>query len=235
MSSRIDIIQRLITDRGRAEHIEIKGGPRHSGAMLEQPHRITRRFRMESRLHGCSTELAILEGCYLRVHSTRSRSELRKYELDLRYVTSRPVRIRRIAWLWLLAALVLLAAAVGVPGAWPEGLSLPLTLLGRVGAACAGIAALVLFVRRTTESLTFRSEYGLATLVEVMGGIGSTREGKPFFVELIKTINAARLERGQPKQEFLRDALREHHRLWQLGVLSEREYERSKARILAQH
>ena len=102
MSSRIDIIQRLITDRGRAEHIEIKGGPRHSGAMLEQPHRITRRFRMESRLHGCSTELAILEGCYLRVHSTRSRSELRKYELDLRYVTSRPVRVRRIAWLWLL-------------------------------------------------------------------------------------------------------------------------------------
>jgi hypothetical protein len=68
-----------------------------------------------------------------------------------------------------------------------------------------------------------------------MGGIGSTREGKQFFIELIKSINAARLERGQPKQEFLCDTLREHHRLWQLGVLSEREYERSKARILAQH
>ena len=131
--------------------------------------------------------------------------------------------------------LALLAAAVGVPGIWPEGLSLPLTLLGRAGAAWAGIAALFFFVRRTTESLEFRSEHGMVTLLSVTGGLGGVRKGKQFFVELIKSINAARIERPQAQQPFLRDAMREHHRLFELGVLSERDYEQSKARILAQH
>jgi hypothetical protein len=75
----------------------------------------------------------------------------------------------------------------------------------------------------------------MVALVEVTGGIGSTRQGKQFFVELIKSINAAKIERSQPRPQFLRDVMREHHRLRELGVLSEREYEQSKARILAQH
>ncbi len=41
--------------------------------------------------------------------------------------------------------------------------------------------------------------------------------------------------RSQPKQHFLCDSMREHHRLRELGVLSQSEYEQSKAHILAQH
>ena len=64
--------------------------------------------------------------------------------------------------------------------------------------------------------------HGDATLVSVTGGIGSARAGKKFFVELIKSINAAKLARPQAKQQLLRDEMREHHRLRELGVLSER-------------
>ena len=61
------------------------------------------------------------------------------------------------------------------------------------------------------------------------------RAGKQFFVELIKSINAAKAERPQERPQFLRDAMREHHRLRELGVISEEQYEHSKARILASH
>ena len=92
-----------------------------------------------------------------------------------------------------------------------------------------------MFLRRTVESLEFISMHGGATLVSVVGGIGSARAGKRFFVELIKSINAAKAERPQERPQFLRDEMREHHRLRELGVISEEQYEQSKARILASH
>jgi hypothetical protein len=52
---------------------------------------------------------------------------------------------------------------------------------------------------------------------------------------MIKSINAAKAERPQERPQFLRDEMREHHRLRELGVLSEEQYEQSKARILASH
>jgi hypothetical protein len=144
--------------------------------------------------------------------------------------------VRRIAWKWLLVCVALGlsgAAALALP---PEGVlsSSPATLAG-ASALCAAVGAFWLFVRRTTESLEFRSVHGQATLVSVVGGIGSARAGKRFFVELIRSINAAKHERAQQKQQFLRDEMREHYRLRELGVLSEEQYEQSKARILAEH
>ena len=99
----------------------------------------------------------------------------------------------------------------------------------------AAVGAILMFLRRTTESLEFVSAHGGATLLSVTGGIGSARAGKAFFVELIKSINAAKVARPQPRAQLLRDEMREHHRLRELGVLSEEEYEASKARILASH
>jgi hypothetical protein len=85
------------------------------------------------------------------------------------------------------------------------------------------------------ESLEFISVHGGATVLSVVGGIGSARSGKDFFVELIRSINAAKAERRQDRAQFLRDEMREHHRLRELGVISEEQYEQSKARILASH
>jgi hypothetical protein len=227
---------RMIAERTFPEQIAIEGEPRHYVEPLKQPHRITRsRWSLASRLHGCSTELSLLEGHYLRVHSVRSRGQGRKYQFDLRYMNPRPVRVHHIAWAWLFACVASFAvAAWALAATWFDSASLRAVVIGVV-TTCAGFIALFFFLRRTTESLTFRSEHGLVTLIEVTGGIGSTRKGKPFFVELIKGINAAKAERSQAKEHFLCDEMREHHRLRELGVLSEREYEQSKARILAQH
>ena len=72
-------------------------------------------------------------------------------------------------------------------------------------------------------------------LVSVLGGVGSAKAGKRFFIEMIKNVDAAKLARPQPKQEWLRDEMREHQRLRELKVLSEEEYVASQARILKAH
>jgi hypothetical protein len=135
-----------------------------------------------------------------------------------------------------LAACMVLLAAGGLLATWTDAgrWSSPIFLAALV-MLLASAGATILFLRRTVESLEFVSMHGGATLISAVGGIGSARTGKRFFVELIKNINAAKAARPQERPQLLRDEMREHHRLRELGVLSEQQYEQSKARILASH
>jgi hypothetical protein len=222
----------------RGEHISIEAEPDPVVAPTPLRRRKVRSsYVLKSRLRGCETEVSILEDHYVAVRTVRPDAQPCQYEVDLRFADPRPVRVRSISWFWLaLAACLVLLAAGGLLTTWskagrwlnPVFLTALLTLL------CAGGAA-IMFLRRTVESLEFVSAHGGATLVSVAGGIGSARAGKRFFIELIKSINAAKAARPQQRPQFLRDEMREHHRLRELGVLSEQQYEQSKARILGSH
>jgi len=222
----------------RGEHIHIEAEPGTVAAPTAQRQRkVRKRYVLKSRLRGCETEVSILEDHYVTVRAVRPDAQARKYEFDLRFANPKPVRVRSISWFWLLlAGSMILLAAGGLwatssdAGRWssPVFLSALVTLLAAGG-------AMIMFLRRTVESLEFVSAHGGATLVSVVGGIGSARAGKHFFIDLIKSINAAKAARPQERPQFLRDEMREHHRLRELGVLTDQQYEQSKARILGSH
>jgi hypothetical protein len=226
--------------RARAEHISLDAG--HDDTLVaprKRPHRPTRMgYTLASPLRGCVTQLGLLEDHFLSVQLTRPDIEPRKYDFDLRFANAKPVIVRHVAWFWLALSISLaVLATCALWMLWPKNAAewihpVPLTA---VAALLASIGAVLMFLRRTTESLEFVSVHGGVTLVSVTGAIGSAREGKKFFVELIKSINAAKAARPQPPQTFLRDEMREHHRLRELGVLTEEQYETSKSRILASH
>jgi hypothetical protein len=226
--------------RARAEHISIEAGETpQEDAPKKRVHRITRfNYALTSKLRGCDTQLALLDDHFLSVRLVRPDVEPRKYDFDLRFANAKPMIVRQVAWFWL-ALSVSLAALAGCAlwMLWPQSASewLSPAPITAILALLASPVAMLMFLRRTTESLEFTSVHGGVTLVSVTGAIGSARDGKKFFVELIKSINAAKLARPQPPQQFLRDEMREHHRLRELGVLSEEQYETSKSRILASH
>ena len=221
---------------GRAEHISLEGEA-EVGTPTRPPHRKVRStYALKSGLRDCSTEISLLDDHYLQVHSIRGK-ESKKYSIDLRFLNSQPVRIRNIAWFWW--SLTFLQACGTAVGVWLaiRGAN-PFTSTAFIGGciAAAGMIGSAIFgMRQTTESLNFTSVHGGATFVTVLGGIGSTKKGKSFFVAMIKEIAAAKTARQQAKQQLLRDEMREHHRLRELGVLSEADYEASKARILKSH
>jgi hypothetical protein len=222
----------------RGEHIHIEAEP--GSVAAPTPHRlrkVRRSFVLKSRLRGCETEVSILEDHYAAVRTVRPDAQARKYEFDLRFANPKPLRVRSISWFWLmLAASMALLAAGGLWATWSNAgrWSSPIFLSALVTLLASG-AALIMFLRRTVESLEFVSMHGGATLLSVAGAIGSARAGKHFFIDLIKSINAAKAARPQDLPQFLRDEMREHHRLRELGVLSAQQYEQSKARILASH
>jgi hypothetical protein len=222
----------------RGEHIHIEAEPGSVAAPAAHRLRKVRSgYALASRLRGCETELSIHEDHFVTVRTVRPDAQPRKYEFDLRFANPKPVRVRSISWLWLtLAASMILLGAGGLWASWTDAArwSSPIFLSALVTLLAAG-GAITMFLRRTVESLNFVSMHGGATLISVIGGIGSARAGKKFFIELIRSINAAKAARPQERAQFLRDEMREHHRLRELGAISEEQYEQSKARILASH
>ena len=226
------------TVAARAEHISIEADVDYVEAAVRTPHRkIRSKFTLASPMRKCTTELALLDDHYLQVQTQRAGKQPLKYSIDLRFLNSQPTRVRRIAWAkFFVSALLALGAAGGL---WLTSGAASLLSHPYFIGACVAVAASAILcfigIRDTSESLNFTSMNGGATLVSVLGGIGSARNGKAFFVAMIKDISAAKAARPQSKQQWLRDEMREHHRLREAGVLSEAEYEMSKARILKAH
>ena len=222
----------------RAEHIHIEAEPGSVAApTAHRLRKVRTSYALKSRLRGCETDVSIFEDHFVAVRTVRPDAQPRKYEFDLRFANPKPVRVRSISWFWLtLATSMILLGAGGVWATWTDAArwSSPIFLSALVTLVASG-GAIAMFLRRTVESLEFVSQHGGSTLLSVVGGIGSARAGKRFFIELIRSINAAKMLRPQERPQLLRDEMREHHRLRELGVLSEQQYEQSKARILASH
>lgn len=208
----------------RAEHICLASD---EFLVEEQPRAIGvgPTVKVASGLRGCEVELSLRADHQLVVRTLRRRRPARKYSLDLRFVAAEPVIRRRIAWISWGAAAALVA--LGVSG---EAVLLP-TIGCLVAAPCAGLIGWY----RTRENIELHSIHGAAPLAEITGGLGCSRSLASFMAELGRRIEAARSQVTQSKQQFLRDEMREHHRLWSEGVLPDAVYDAGKRRILRAH
>jgi hypothetical protein len=223
---------------GAVEHITLDSEADAGAAPKDSAHRaLLRRYAIPGHAGGAGTVLSLMEGHFLEVHAVGTRGESRCYQFDLRFADPLPVRLRRIPWAWMAVATCLAAAGlVALALAWPAFVSaLGLGLTFGLVTMALGAVGIFVVLRWTRESLQFRSVHGRAVLASVTAQLGGTRHHQGVFAELSRAIAAARLARPQEKPHFLRDEMREHHRLRQLGVLSEQEYEACKAAILAAH
>ena len=194
------------------------------------------RIEFRGRLRRRVLQLEIIDYYYLSVRS-HSRSILLEYVLDLRFVDA-PRRLRRIAWRWITFSLLLIALALGIasrldssaiPWWQHHWLAVWVTLI------VVWAFATLVSVYRTTETVSLFSTHGAARLLECTGGLGTFHGFRHFMRKLAAHIRLASAARRRTKAEHLRDEMREHLRLKELGVLSAGDYETAKARILNQH
>jgi len=204
---------------------------------LQDARTVHARIEFRSRLRRCILQLEIIDYYYLSVRS-HSRSILLEYVLDLRFVDA-PRRLRHIAWRWTTFSLLLIALASVIASQidssatpwWQHDWLLPVCVTVIVVWPFATLVA----VYRTTETVSLFSTHGRARLLECTGGLGTFRVLRPFMAKLAAHIRLASAARRPTKAEHLRDEMREHLRLKEIGVLPAEEYETAKARILEQH
>jgi hypothetical protein len=226
-----------ITPAIRAEHIcleseEFAVPARVRGRRIGPPLTIASRFR------GCETEFAWLDGHRLEVRTRRPRQPARRYEVDLRFVDGETITRRRIAWRFWQACLAL--AALSVTSFWlatgPDGPSwAPMGMPAAIGLLMATLCLGTLALYRTHDTIELLSVHGRAVLAEITGNVGISRATGDFVAEIGRRTADARAQQRQSKQQFLRDELREHRRLFEDGVLGEAAYEAGKRRILQAH
>ena len=194
------------------------------------------RIVFRTRLRRRVVQLEIIDYYYLSVRS-RSLSTALAYVLDLRFVDT-PRVSRHIAWRWITASLLLtglvyeMVVRLGLSAApwWQRHW---LTVCAAVAGVWAAVTLVALY--RTTETVSLSSSTGAARVLECTGGLGTLRGVRRFMGKVAAHIRLAAAARRSTKAKHLRDEMREHLRLKELGVLTEQEYETAKARILEQH
>jgi hypothetical protein len=217
-----------------SEHILLESDER------QVPHprclrKVHARIELHSRLRRRALQLELVDYYYLAVRSYRARFVAAEYVLDLRFVDASLALSRHFASRWLLSTLVLITLAGAIayrvggsatPGGWLAAAGVVLTM---------AVAAAVVCIYRTTETVSMYSTHGRARLFEFTSGLGVKRAVHPFTNKLAAHVKLASAARRPMRSEHLRDEMREHFRLRENGVLSAEEYEASKARILAEH
>jgi hypothetical protein len=217
-----------------AEHILLESDER------KIPHprcsrKLHARIELHSRLRRRALQLELIDYYYLVVRSYRARFVAAEYVLDLRFVDASLALSRHVASRWLLSALVLIALA-GAIALRIGGSSAPAGWLAASGIVLGmAVAAAVVCIYRTTETISMYSVHGRARLFEFTSGLGVKRSVKQFTNKLAAHVRLATAARRPMRSEHLRDEMREHFRLRENGVLSAEEYEASKTRILAAH
>jgi hypothetical protein len=218
----------------KTEHILLESEPAQVPELRDARTSHTR-FEFRSRLRRRVTQLEIIDYYYLSVRS-RSRTGLLEYVLDLRFVA--PRKRRHIPWAWIAFSLVFIALAVGIafrvdlaaiPWWRHNWLAVSGAAIGVWSFATLGA------VYRTTEKVSLFSTHGAAKLLECTGGLGTFRAFRGFTPKLAAHIQLAAAARRPTKPEHLRDEMREHLRLKDIGVISTGAYEKAKLRILGQH
>jgi hypothetical protein len=223
-----------VTSLPIAEHILLESDF-HQVPDLRAARKVHARIAFRSRLRGRLTQLEIIDYYYLSVRAY-SRSSSLEYVLDLRFVDT-PHVSRHIAWRWITASLLLTTLACGImqlgsaAPQWWQRYALPLC----AAVTGAWAVATLLAVYRTTETVRLLSSVGAARLLDCTGGLGTVRGLRRFMAKVAAHVRLAAAARRSTKAAHLRDEMREHVRLKQLGVLGEPEYESAKARILGRH
>ncbi|HWJ04718.1 MAG TPA: hypothetical protein VNS57_02865 [Steroidobacteraceae bacterium] len=221
----------------KAEHICLES---EEPVVAERPSavRLGPTFKFASPLRGCDTELTFSTDHRLRVRMRRPRQPLRTYAVDLRFVDTTAVARHRIAWRgWQMAALLAAfgALAYGLTRSLADPQWQATGLQAAIAFATAALWPGLVALHRTRTIVELCRVHGDARLAEIIGSLGGARDAQPFVDELVRRVEVARTAVTQTKQQFLRDEMREHYRLWNEGVLSDSVYEASKRRILEAH
>ncbi len=198
-------------------------------------HRVLQRFRLTNRVRRLGIELVLFERGWLSVRERR-RSELsEELIINLRALDPKPVLSRFFAATTLRIGFYLMSAG-GLLG-WIVYGSSQSSLLAPATAglmlASAGVA-LWLFVRRTRVEVAFRTKYAQTTMLTLTANLGSFRATRALVPKLVNAINAARKDNPPDKGRQLRDEMREHYRLREIGFLTDDACAAAAQRLLAQ-
>jgi hypothetical protein len=216
-----------------AEHILLETGEEEfEGA---NAHRVLQSFNLTNRIRRLTIELVLFDRGWLSVRERRHNELGKELIVKLRTLDPKPLLSRFYATTTLRIGLYLMIAGALLGWIVHRLASPSLASFATSGLmlACAGVA-LWLFARRTREEVTFRTLHAQTTMLILTANFGSFRACRALVPKLVQAINVAHKDNPRDKSRQLRDEMREHYRLREIGFLTDDAFSAATQRILAQ-
>jgi hypothetical protein len=214
-----------------SEHIFIEGDESDEGLEGASNGAALQHFHIVNRSHGLQTEMILFEGGWLSVREHRSSKPGVARMINLRYVDPAPQINRYFARHALVASAALAAAALCAAILAIFSIQPVFTVSAALVSLIAAAVAFATCAYKTRKTVLFVTRHGRAPVISLMATLGSFRAMRQVVPRLIEAIEAAADEKSLGNQG-LRAEMREHYRLRECGVLTERVCAQSTQRIL---
>lgn len=220
----------LFADKGFGTHVSLSSDDDYSDELHVKE--VFSDLVQQHKLKGIARKYSIVNVHYLLVQESGKLAK--KYWLDLGHLSDEPRRRLIIAWKWLATAAVLTLITAAIYGLIPL-LEFPYKTLILTGTllctAALAIISLYVFLDKTRYRELYFSRTGKAPLVEFMPGKPDRKQYRHFKETLQEHMLFARKKEPDRSKALARE-LREHRRLHEAQVISDKQYARARTAIL---
>ena len=197
--------------------------------------KVNSEFTQLNKIKGAFRKVTIFNDhhCYQSIKNKHQRKY--KYRVDLSFLDPRPFRQKKVAWNWLYGFIGLsIISLTMVYLGWFSDLFKPSTYYGMslIVVISAMLISLLLFAHNSYDKVVFISQYGRVKFIEVLNNSPDKETFRKFIAHFMMQVKNEKIKRNFSQSKFLTRELQEIRRLKNEEVISEREYEFGKSRIL---
>lgn len=161
-----------------------------------------------------------------------------EYYVNLLFADPKPQRELYIDWRWGIAALTLLVTSIGLFTADKYlRLSSKFAYLNSITIAMTALALISLFtmIYKSRNTLIFNTLHGRVPILSLTYNYPSKNEFRAYVKILRQCTERAQRHNAHRMSDLLANELAQHRQLKERNLISAREYEKAKNRILSRH
>ncbi|HZF31481.1 MAG TPA: hypothetical protein VE907_20360 [Gammaproteobacteria bacterium] len=217
----------------RAEHILLESADAEAELGRTGPGAVRQRLTLDNRVLRVRTELKLYENGYLGICERRAGRHEPERRLPLQHIdprlslSLRPANVALGATLGTAAAAAVLAA-LGYASVAPST-----TLPAAAAASLLAVVAAALYLLRAQERVQLVTRHGRVAVVTLIANRGCMRACRALVPPLSAAIEAAVQRAEGDRTRQLRAEVREHYRLYEIGLLSSGDCMLGVQRVLA--
>ena len=192
-------------------------------------------FIQSNKIRGAYRQITVFNDhhCYQLIKNKHQRKY--KYRVDLTFLDPRGFREKKIAWNWLYGSigLSIISLAMVYLG-WFSDSFKPSNYYATslIVIIAAMLISLLLFVHNSYDRAIFRGQYSRIKLIEVLNKYPDKVTFQNFIAQFMTQVKNQKNKQGYSQSKLLARELQEIRRLMNEEVISQKQYESGKARIL---
>jgi hypothetical protein len=217
-----------------AEHVLIEGDEFENDIAHTPPRIPQQRFLIKNRSHALETELTLFEGGWISVRQHRRSKPGEAQLIHLQFLDPKPEVTRYFSRRSMHATIALGVLGIGSGILVYLSQILTVSVPATIAFLFASGVTFATCAYRTQKRVTFYTRHGRAPIIALLATLGSFRELRRIVPDISRAIEESAASAPTDRARRLRSEMREHYRLRESGIITEKMCGDCTQRILDQ-